>query len=85
MTLKHKKEKSKIISKAQKIPNTNNYSSHLINENKVVVQIPKEEVQEDLASVLTIATMFALHQIGIKDLDITIQEHKSDYQIIVEK
>jgi len=80
-----KKEKSKTINKAQKTLNENNYSSHFINNDKVMVQIPKEEVTESLTSILTIGIMFALQKVGIKDLDITIRESKHNYDIIVEK
>ena len=87
MSKKQRKEKSKIISKAQKTPNNINYSSRIISDTKVIVEIPKEEVEEGggVASVLTVALMFALHQIGVKDLDVTIKEGKSSYEIIVEK
>jgi Pyruvate/2-oxoacid:ferredoxin oxidoreductase gamma subunit len=85
MIKKQKKEKSKIINKAQKTLNENNYSSHFINNNKVVVQIPKEELNGKLTSILTIGIMFALQKIGIKDLDITIKENQKNYDIIVEK
>ena len=85
MIKKQRKEKSKTINKAQKTPNENNYSSHFINNDKVIVQIPKEEVEGNLTSILTVGLMFALHKMGIKDLDITIKEGKLNYEIIVEK
>jgi len=82
--MKNKKEKSKIIS-AQKTINKKNYSSHIVNENKVIVQIPKEEIEGSLATILTVAIMFALKQIGVDDLDITIKESKLNFDIVVEK
>jgi hypothetical protein len=85
MIKKNRKEKSKIINKAQKTLNENNYSSHFINNDKVMVQIPKEEVDESLTSILTIGIMFALQKVGINDLDITIRESKHNYDIVVEK
>jgi hypothetical protein len=85
MIKKQRKEKSKIISKAQKTLNKNNYSSRIINGTKVIVQIPKEEAEDGLTSVLTVGIMFALQKIGIKDIDVTIRETKSNFEIIVEK
>lgn len=82
---KKNKEKSKIINKAQKTLNQSNYSSHMVNGSKVIVQIPKEEISGALSSILTVGIMFALKQVGIKDLDITIKENKLNFEIIVEK
>ena len=73
MIKKNRKEKSKVINKAQKTPNKNNYTSQFINDNKVVIQIPNKEVKdESLSSILTIGIMFAFQEMGIKDIDITI-------------
>jgi len=83
--MKNKNEKSKVISTAQKTINENNCSSHLVGNNKVIVQIPKEEIEDGLASILTVGIMFALKQIGVKDLDITIKETKANFNIVVEK
>ena len=86
MIKKNRKEKSKVINKAQKTPNKNNYTSQFINDNKVVIQIPNKEVKdESLSSILTIGIMFAFQEMGIKDIDITIRECKEGYEIIVEK
>jgi len=86
MIKKNRKEKSKVINKAQKTPNKNNYTSQFINDNKVVIQIPNKEVKdESLSSILTIGIMFAFQEMGIKDIDITIRECREGYEIIVEK
>ena len=86
MIKKNRKEKSKVINKAQKTPNKNNYTSQFINDNKVVIQIPNKEVKdESLSSILTIGIMFAFQEMGIKDIDVTIRECKEGYEIIVEK
>lgn len=82
------KEKSKLITfdKAQKIPNTN-YTSEFIGENAIVVQVPKEEVSKDeeILPMLNLALMFGLHQIGIKNIDVTMRETKDGYEVIIEK
>ena len=86
MIKKNRKEKSKVINKAQKTPNKNNYTSQFINDNKVVIQIPNKEVKEgSLSGILTIGIMFAFQEMGIKDIDVTIRECKEGYEIIVEK
>ena len=86
MIKKNRKEKSKVINKAQKTPNKNNYTSQFINDNKVVIQIPNKEVEEgSLSGILTIGIMFAFQEMGIKNIDITIRECKEGYEIIVEK
>ena len=86
MIKKNRKEKSKVINKAQKTLNKNNYTSQFINDNKVVIQIPNKEVKDgSLSSILTIGIMFAFQEMGIKNIDITIRECKEGYEIIVEK
>ena len=85
MIEKKRKEKSKIINRAQKTTTLNKYSSHIVNDKKVIVQIPKEEMDNGLASILTIGIMFAFKEMDIKDIDVTIKENKLDYEIIVEK
>lgn len=85
MNKKSKKEKQKIISKAQKTTNEKNYTSKFVNDSTVIVEISKDEIDSNLASILTIGIMLALKEVKIKDIDITIKENKSSFSIIVEK
>lgn len=86
--MKKKKDKYKLITfdKAQKIPNTN-YTSQFVGENKIIVQIPQEEIsqEENLLPILNIALMFGLHQFGIKNIDVTMRETKKGYEVIIER
>lgn len=85
MVKKNKKEKTKIISRAQKTLNENIYTSHIVNDKKIIVQIPKTEIEDNLATVLTLGTMFALSEMEIKDIEITFKENKNNFEIIIEK
>ena len=80
-----KKNNDKKLSKAQKTTNDNKYTSHIIDDKKVLVQIPKNETEGKLSSILTIGIMFALREMGIDNVDITIKEKKDMFEIIVEK
>lgn len=88
MKKKLSKDKAKLVTfdKAQKIPNTN-YISQFVGENKIIVQIPQEELSkdEDLLPILNVALMFVLHQFGIKNIDVTMRETKKGYEVIIEK
>ena len=71
MTQKHRKEKSKIISKAQKTINNNNYSACIVSANKVIVQIPKEEIpiiEEDATSPIEAAASNQEEEIDISKI-----------------
>jgi hypothetical protein len=80
-----KKEKSKLINKAQKTPNDVPGSYKIVDKDTVIIQIPKEEIEGSLTSILTVGLAFALNEIGVEGLNITIKEDKKSFSITVEK
>jgi hypothetical protein len=73
------------LNEAQKTPNVK-CSSRRINDKSIAVTIPKKEVEnpKDFLPTLNIALMFGLRQVGIDDIDVTFQEHKAKYVLVVE-